>query len=126
MVEDAELRKVECMMWHLTQVKKTFKVEKLKGARDLLLYLALDAGSRCIKAAQKFRDDPEVLNTFRSEATRLLQGHTSRATYNVCLGLLAARFMYGECLTFHTFLQYVLFCTQQCAVPECNHRHEQR
>ena len=94
MVEDADLRKVERVMWHLSQVEKTFKVEKVKVARDLLLHQSLTGGQECMKAFQRFRDDPHVLETFTSEATKLVQGHVSRATYNVCLGLLASRLIY--------------------------------
>ena len=42
---------------------------------------------------RRMEDDPQVLETFMSEATKLVQGHVSRATYNMCLGLLAARLM---------------------------------
>ena len=42
---------------------------------------------------ETFRDNPQGLQMFISEATRLVQGHISRATYNVCLGLLAGRLM---------------------------------
>lgn len=81
------------MIWHLSQVEKTFKTEKQKNARDLLLHQSLKGGSECMNAVRRFRDDPQVLETFMSEATKLVQGHVSRATYNMCLGLLAARLM---------------------------------
>ena len=94
MVDDADLRRTETIMWHLSQVEKTFKVEKLKTARDLLLHQSLTGGTECINAVQRFRDDPHVLETYTSEATKQVQGHVSRAAYNVCLGLLAARLTY--------------------------------
>lgn len=93
MVEDADLRKADRMMGHLSQVEKTFKVDKQKVARDLLLHQSLKGGTEYLGTVQAFRDDPLVLETFRAEATSLLQGHVRRPTYNVCLGLLAARLM---------------------------------
>lgn len=78
-------------MGHLSRVEKTFKVEKQRVARDLLLQQSLQGGTECLKSVQAFTDDPQVFETFRAEATSLIQGHVTRAKYNVCLGLLAAR-----------------------------------
>lgn len=81
------MRKTERMMDHLSQVEKTFKVEKLRIARDLLLHQSLTA-------VQKYRDDPQVLETYTTEATKLVQGHVAHLPYNMCLGLLAARLIF--------------------------------
>lgn len=94
MVEDADLRKTERMMDHLSQVEKTFKVEKLRIARDLLLHQSLTGGTECMTAVQKYRDDPQVLETYTTEATKLVQGHVAHLPYNMCLGLLAARLIF--------------------------------
>lgn len=94
MMEDSDIRRADRITWHLRQVENTYKVEKPKGARDLLLHQALEGGADDMEAVQKFKDDPRVLQTFKKEASTLLQGHTSRAQYNVCLGLLAACLLY--------------------------------
>ena len=93
MEDDGELWRADRILWHLSQVEKTYKVDKQKGARDLLLHQALVGGADCMQAMQKFKQDPRVLHTFRREATMILQGHMSRARYNTCLGLLAAHLM---------------------------------
>ena len=64
MVEDAQLRTAEWMIWHLGQVEKSFKLEKHKEARDLLLHQALEGGAGCMEAVHKFKEDPNVLRTF--------------------------------------------------------------
>ena len=94
MVEDHELRKADRILGHLSKVEKTYKVDKQKEARDLLLHQALEGGASCMQAVQSFKQDPAVFHTFRRQATMILQGHVSRAHYNTCLGLLAARLMY--------------------------------
>ena len=82
------------MLWHLGQIEKTYKVEKQKDARDLLLHQSLEGGTDCMGAIQAFKEDPKVLKTFRSEASMFLRGYRSRAHYNVCLGLLPAHLMF--------------------------------
>ena len=94
MVEDTQLHEAERLIWHLGQVEKTFKLEKHKEAHDLLLHQALEGGSECMQAVHKFKEDPKVFQTFKAEATLLLQGHVSRLRYNLCLGLLTARLMF--------------------------------
>ena len=69
MVDDADLRKAERMMWHLSKVEKTYKVGKQRNQRDLLIHQSLEGGRECMIAVQTFRDDPQVLQTFISEAT---------------------------------------------------------
>ena len=93
MVEDADLRRAERVLWHLGQVEKTFKVHK-QDAREILLHQSLEGGSRGIGAVDEFKQDAHVLSTFKAEATLLVQGHVRRQIYNVCLGLLAARLMF--------------------------------
>jgi hypothetical protein len=94
MVDDGELRRAERILWHLSQVEKTYKVEKQNDARDLLLHQAFEGGAKCMQAVQIFKQDPRVLLTFKREASMILQGHMSRARYKTCLGLLAARLMF--------------------------------
>lgn len=94
MVDDDELRRADRILWHLGQVEKTYKVEKQKDARDLLLHQALEGDAGCLRAVQGFKQDPKVLQTFKWEASRFLQGQMSHARYNTCLGLLAARLMF--------------------------------
>ena len=91
MVGDAQLHRADRMMSLLGQVEKTYKIDKHKAARELLLRQSLEGGLESMKAVQMFRDDPLVLQTYKSEATNLLHGHVVRASYNMCLGLLAAR-----------------------------------
>ena len=81
-------------MFLLGQVEKTYKLEKVKEARHLLLHQALEGGSLCMQAVQKFKEDPSVMEVFRSVAKCLIQGRISRSRYNSCLGLLTARLMY--------------------------------
>ena len=68
----AELRSAGRILWHLGQVEKTYKIDKQKEARDLLLHQALKGGSKNMEAVQKFKKNPEVLQTFKTEATWLL------------------------------------------------------
>ena len=90
MVEDADLRKVQQI-----QIEKTFKVEKTKGTRDVLLRQALEGGGETLRCVKHFNDDPQVLNNSKKEAKlQLLQGLVSRRRYSLCLGFLAARLMY--------------------------------
>ena len=90
MVEDAKLRLVEKMLWHLGQIEKTYKVDKQKNARDLLLHQSLQGDSQCMQQVHSFRDDPNVFETYCTEATNLVKGDIARPRYNLCLGLLAA------------------------------------
>ena len=96
MVEDDQLRMAERVQWHLSEVEKTFKVDKQKEARDLLLEQSLASSGRSshLEAVKVFREDKNVLSTFKKEASHLLQGHESRTAYNMCLGLLTARLMF--------------------------------
>jgi hypothetical protein len=93
-VDDGEPQRAERILWHLSQVEKTYKVEKQNDARDLLLHQAFEGGAKCMQAVQIFKQDPRVLHTFRKEASMILLGHTSRARYNTYLGLMAARLMF--------------------------------
>ena len=93
MVEDSDQRKVERILFHLSQVEKTYKVDKRKGARDLLMQQALKGGTEELEAVCRFKEDPTILSVFKGEATRLFQGDISRSRYNVCLGLLGGRLM---------------------------------
>ena len=72
MVEDAELRKADQILHHLTQVEKTFKNDKVKIARDLLLQQALAGGKACLDAVQSFKQDPRVQHQLCTHATLLL------------------------------------------------------
>ena len=94
LVEDTQLREADRILWHLGQVEKSFKLEKHKVARDLLLNQALEGGAGFLEAVQHFKEDPAVLTLFKREATLLLEGHVSRSKYNSCLGLVAARLMF--------------------------------
>ena len=94
MVEDAELRRAEQILHHLSQVEKTFKNDKVKTARDLLLQQALVGGSGCLEAVQCFKQDPRVRHYFTTHVTLLLQGQMTRPRYTLCLGLLTARLMF--------------------------------
>ena len=94
MVEDAELRRADQILHHLAQVEKTFKNDKVKTARDLLLQQALAGGSGCLDAVQSFKQDPRVRQQFCTHATLLLQGQMGRARYALCLGLLTGRLMF--------------------------------
>lgn len=94
MLDDGELRVADRMLSHLSQLQKSYKQDKRKQARDLLLQQALEGSPESINAVCRFKDDLRVLETFKSEATRILQGHISRPRYNMCLGLLAARLMF--------------------------------
>ena len=72
MVKDAKLRNANRILWHLGQVERTYKVDKQKEARDLLLHQALQGGSDSMEAVQNFKEDPQVFETFKAEATHLL------------------------------------------------------
>lgn len=58
MMEDSDIRRADRITWHLRQVENTYKVEKPKGARDLLLHQALEGGADDMEAVQKFKDAP--------------------------------------------------------------------
>ena len=75
------MRRAERVIWQ-SQVEKTFKLDRPKGTRNLLLHKALEGGFEYLRAVQR------VLETFTSEGTRLVQGHVSRTPYNMCLGLI--------------------------------------
>ena len=45
------------------------RMERQKGARDLLLHQVLVEGADCMQAVQKFKQDPKVFHTFTKEAT---------------------------------------------------------
>ena len=105
MVEDAELRAADRMLSHLRQLQKSYKRDKYKQARDLLLQQALDGSPECINAVCMFKDDPQVFSTFKSEATRILQGLVSRPRYNMCLGLTVAGNWTRCCTQWATFVQ---------------------
>ena len=87
-VEDDHMRRAERMIWQ-SQVEKTFKLDRPKETRNLLLHKAVEGGRlEYMGAVQRFRDDSQVLETFTSEGTRLVQGHVSCTPYNMCLGLI--------------------------------------
>ena len=94
MVEDAELRKADRVIQHLSAIYKSYNRIKAKKGRYLLLESTLEGGSECLQAVKTFRSDPKVLSAFKQNATSLLQGQLSRSRYNTCLGLLAARLIY--------------------------------
>lgn len=94
MLEDKDLRATNSVLFHLEQLEKSYKKDKHKRVRDLLLHQSLGGGSDCLEAVYRFKKDPQVLDTFKSEAIGLLQGHVSQSVYNLCLGLLAARLMF--------------------------------
>ena len=94
MLEDNEIREANRVLAHLEQLQKTYKKEKHKRARDLLLHQALAGDRDCLEVVNRFSSDGEVMERFKVEATSLLQGHVNRSTYNVCLGLLAAHLMF--------------------------------
>ena len=105
MAEDDQLRLAERVLAHLSQVERTYKVQKHKDARDLLLHTALEGDSGCLEAVRRFTKDPEVLRTFRTEGSRLLSRQATCSCYNCCLGLLAARLM---CTTLHFSIHSLL------------------
>ena len=94
MDDDCHLRKADRLLWHLSQLEKTYKVEKHKDARDLLLKQALEGGADTMQAVQKFKNDPRILAHFTKEAEAIRRGHASRPRYNTCLGLLTGRLVY--------------------------------
>lgn len=60
MEEEAQLLKVERIISHIDQVGKTFKIEKHKDARELLLRQAMEGGEEEMKAVENFREVREV------------------------------------------------------------------
>ena len=56
--------------------------------------LALELDDTGIDAVFNFREDPQVLAVFKSEATLLLRGDVTKSRYNNCLRLVAVRIMY--------------------------------
>lgn len=91
MIDDGELRKADRI---LSQVEKTFKADKQKDVRDLLLHQSLEGGADHLKVVQRFKEDSKVLQTFKREGSMFLQALRSRTRCNTCLGLLAARLMF--------------------------------
>ena len=51
MVEDAELRNADRILWHLGQAEK-------KDAMGLLLHQALEGGSGSLEAVRRFKENP--------------------------------------------------------------------
>ena len=92
MLDDGELWVVDRMLSHLSQLQTSYKQDKHKQARDLLLQQGLEGSPESINPVCRFKDDPRVLETFKSEATCIR--HISHPRYNMCLGLLAARLMF--------------------------------
>lgn len=91
MVDDAQLRGTDRIFSCMRQLQKIYKQDKSKQARDLLLCQALDGSSKCMEVLWRFKEDLQILQTFKTEATHLFQSHMSHTRYNACL--LAAHLM---------------------------------
>ena len=94
MEDDAQIRKADRCMQHLSAIYKSYNRAKAKKGRYMLLQRTLEGVSDSMTAVHGFREDGRVLDTFRANATAILRGHLSRSRYATCLGLLAARLMY--------------------------------
>ena len=92
-MDDCKLRVADRLLHHLKQVEKSFQQEKKKVARASLIDSALEGRTEGMKAVQAFKEDGSVLEVFLAEAKQMLRGLITKARYNMCLGLLAARLM---------------------------------
>lgn len=94
MTDDSEIRRAYLIDDHLGDIYRTYNREKAKRGRDLLLQKTMEKETTSLDTVRGFCRDEKVTDTFRSNARSILQGHLSKARYNTCLGLLAARLMF--------------------------------
>ena len=93
MEDDKKLRLCARALWHLSQLEKCYKIDKLKSARGRQVTEVLTSTREAPRAVDAFVKDDDVVDTFVSTAKNILAGHISRKSYYCCLGLMAARLM---------------------------------
>ena len=106
-MEDAELRKADRVIQHLSAIYKSYN--RIKST--------LEGGSECLEVVKKFHSDPKVLTGFKQNGTALLQGQLSRSRYNTLLGLLTARLIYLYVFALRFTLQLSLHVCRNAQRP---------
>lgn len=64
MEDNVQLVQAQRMLSHIDQVAKTYKMDKQKDARELLLRQAFEGGEAEMDAVQKFKKVREVLHVY--------------------------------------------------------------
>lgn len=64
MEDNVQLVQAQRMLSHIDQVAKTYKMDKQKDARELLLRQAFEGGEAEMDAVQKFKKVMEVLHVY--------------------------------------------------------------